>query len=81
MEFDDPELLAEFVTESREHLADVEGQLLDIEASGANGAEVSLCRRGSESPAEQRSPGGSMVSMISFERPSESTTQLRERAA
>lgn len=36
MPFDDPALLAEFVTESREHLADVEGQLLEIEANGAN---------------------------------------------
>lgn len=36
MSFDDPALLAEFVTESREHLADVEGQLLEIEANGAN---------------------------------------------
>ncbi len=36
MAFDDPELLAEFVTESRDHLAQVEGQLLEIEAGGAN---------------------------------------------
>jgi two-component system chemotaxis sensor kinase CheA len=36
MAFDDPELVAEFITESREHLADVEGQLLEIEAGGAN---------------------------------------------
>ncbi|HYO24650.1 MAG TPA: chemotaxis protein CheW [Lacipirellulaceae bacterium] len=36
MSFDDPELVAEFITESREHLADVEGQLLAIEAGGAN---------------------------------------------
>jgi two-component system chemotaxis sensor kinase CheA len=36
MVFDDPELVAEFITESREHLADVEGQLLEIEAGGAN---------------------------------------------
>src|SRR5688572_29879444 len=36
MALDDPELLAEFVTESREHLIDVEGQLLEIEAGGAN---------------------------------------------
>src|SRR5688572_1897157 len=36
MAFDDPELLAEFVTESRDHLAHVEGQLLEIEAGGAN---------------------------------------------
>ncbi|RCS50661.1 hybrid sensor histidine kinase/response regulator [Bremerella cremea] len=36
MSFDDPALLAEFVTESREHLADVEGQLLEIESSGAD---------------------------------------------
>ena len=36
MAFDDPELLAEFITESREHLADVEGQLLEIEAGGGN---------------------------------------------
>ncbi|MBI1248872.1 response regulator [bacterium] len=36
MPFDDPALLAEFVTESREHLADIEGELLQIEANGAN---------------------------------------------
>lgn len=36
MSFDDPALLAEFVTESREHLADIEGQLLEIEAAGAD---------------------------------------------
>jgi two-component system chemotaxis sensor kinase CheA len=36
MVFDDPELVADFITESREHLADVEGQLLEIEAGGAN---------------------------------------------
>ncbi len=36
MPFDDPELVAEFITESREHLADVEGQFLEIEAGGAN---------------------------------------------
>ncbi len=34
MSFDDPALLAEFVAESREHLADVEGQFLEIEAAG-----------------------------------------------
>jgi two-component system, chemotaxis family, sensor kinase CheA len=36
MALDDPELLAEFVTESRDHLAQVESQLLEIEAGGAN---------------------------------------------
>ncbi|GAA4434895.1 chemotaxis protein CheW [Bremerella cremea] len=36
MSFDDPALLAEFVTESREHLADIEGQLLEIESNGAD---------------------------------------------
>ena len=36
MAFDDPALLTEFVTESREHLADVEGQFLEIEAAGAD---------------------------------------------
>jgi two-component system, chemotaxis family, sensor kinase CheA len=36
MTFDDPELVAEFITESREHLADVEGQFLEIEAGGAS---------------------------------------------
>src|SRR5262245_6917415 len=36
MALDDPELLAEFVTEAREHLAGVEGQLLDIESGGAD---------------------------------------------
>jgi len=36
MTFDDPELVAQFVTESREHLCDVEGQLLQIEAGGKN---------------------------------------------
>jgi two-component system chemotaxis sensor kinase CheA len=35
MAIDDPELVAEFVTESRDHLAHVEGQLLEIEAGGA----------------------------------------------
>ena len=32
----DSDLLAEFATESREHLADIEGQLLQIEADGPN---------------------------------------------
>ncbi len=32
---DDREIIAEFVTESREHLADIENQLLAIEAAGA----------------------------------------------
>jgi two-component system, chemotaxis family, sensor kinase CheA len=36
MTFDDPELVAQFVTESREHLCDVEGQFLQIEAGGEN---------------------------------------------
>jgi two-component system chemotaxis sensor kinase CheA len=36
MTFDDPELVAQFITESREHLSDVEGQLLQIEAGGQN---------------------------------------------
>jgi len=36
MTFDDPGLLAEFVTESLEHLADVESQLLEIESGGAD---------------------------------------------
>jgi two-component system chemotaxis sensor kinase CheA len=36
MALDDPELLAEFVTEAREHLSDVEGQFLEIEAGGGN---------------------------------------------
>ena len=30
---DDREIIAEFVTESREHLADIENQLLAIEAA------------------------------------------------
>ncbi len=34
--FEDRELIGEFVNESREHLADIESQLLDIEAGGAN---------------------------------------------
>ncbi len=34
MTFDDPELVAQFVAESREHLGDVEGQFLQIEAGG-----------------------------------------------
>lgn len=34
MAFDDPELVAQFITESREHLGEVEGQLLQIEAGG-----------------------------------------------
>ena len=33
--FDDQELVVEFVNESREHLADIEGQLLGIEEAGA----------------------------------------------
>jgi len=36
MAFDDPELMAQFVTESREHLGDIEGQFLQMEAAGAN---------------------------------------------
>src|SRR5688572_26931602 len=36
MPFDNPELLTQFVTESRDHLAHVEGRLLEIEAGGAN---------------------------------------------
>src|SRR3972149_5920630 len=36
MAFDDPELMAQFVTESREHLGDIEGQFLQIEAGGQN---------------------------------------------
>jgi two-component system, chemotaxis family, sensor kinase CheA len=34
--FEDRELVAEFVNESREHLADIEGQLLQIEAAGGD---------------------------------------------
>ncbi len=34
--FEDRELVVEFVNESREHLADIEGQLLGIEEGGAN---------------------------------------------
>ena len=36
MSIDDQEIIAEFVVESREHLADIENQLLAIEAGGAN---------------------------------------------
>lgn len=36
MSFDDAELLREFVVESQEHLADVENQLLTLEAQGDN---------------------------------------------
>lgn len=36
MTFEDPELVKEFVVESNEHLADIESQLLDIEAGGAS---------------------------------------------
>jgi two-component system chemotaxis sensor kinase CheA len=36
MSIDDPGLLAEFVAESRDHLSQVEGQLLEIEANGAH---------------------------------------------
>ena len=39
--FDDQELVGEFVNESREHLAGIESQLLDIEHSGA-GADPAL---------------------------------------
>jgi two-component system chemotaxis sensor kinase CheA len=35
MAIEDPELLAEFIAESRDHLSHVEGQLLEIEANGA----------------------------------------------
>ncbi|MBL9163027.1 MAG: Hpt domain-containing protein, partial [Planctomycetaceae bacterium] len=35
MAIEDPELLAEFIAESRDHLSHVEGQLLQIEANGA----------------------------------------------
>ena len=35
--FDDPELVAEFVNEAREHLANIESQLLGIEEAGAGG--------------------------------------------
>ncbi len=34
MSFDDAEPIAEFVVESNEHLADIEAQMLDIEACG-----------------------------------------------
>src|SRR5208282_2888129 len=34
--FEDRELVVEFVNESRDHLADIESQLLDIEEGGAN---------------------------------------------
>ncbi|TWU58737.1 Chemotaxis protein CheA [Rubripirellula tenax] len=36
MEFEDPEIIQEFVVESAEHLADIENQLLTIEEAGAN---------------------------------------------
>ena len=36
MEFEDPEIIQEFVVESTEHLEDVENQLLTIEESGAD---------------------------------------------
>ncbi|MBC8356439.1 MAG: chemotaxis protein CheW [Planctomycetes bacterium] len=36
MQFEDPELVAEFVVEANEHLRDIENQLLEIEASGAD---------------------------------------------
>ena len=36
MAIDDPELLAEFIAESRDHLSHVEGQFLEIEANGAD---------------------------------------------
>ena len=36
MAIDDPDLVAEFVIESRDHLAHVEGQLLEVEAGGAD---------------------------------------------
>ena len=39
--FEDRELVAEFVNESREHLAGIESQLLSIEEAGA-GAEPGL---------------------------------------
>ena len=36
MVFEDPDLLQEFGTDSIEHLSDIEGQLLAIEAGGAD---------------------------------------------
>ena len=36
MTFEDPELIAEFIIEAKEHLGDVENQLLQIEAGGAD---------------------------------------------
>jgi two-component system chemotaxis sensor kinase CheA len=39
--FEDPEIVVEFVNESREHLADIESQLLAIEEAGA-GADLAL---------------------------------------
>lgn len=36
VEFEDPEIIQEFVVESTEHLEDIENQLLTIEASGAD---------------------------------------------
>ena len=36
VEFEDPEIVNEFVVESTEHLADIENQLLTIEAAGAD---------------------------------------------
>jgi two-component system chemotaxis sensor kinase CheA len=36
MILDDPELIQDFVIESQEHLADVEGQLLTLEESGGS---------------------------------------------
>ena len=36
MSFDNSELLNDFVIEANEHLAEIENQLLEIEANGAN---------------------------------------------
>ncbi len=42
--FEDRELVVEFVNESREHLADIERQLLDIEEGGAS-ADLELVNK------------------------------------
>ena len=58
MAFDDPELVAEFITESREHLGDVEGQFLEIEAGGAN-VDVNLVNTVFRGSTRSRAPPGS----------------------
>ena len=59
--FDDPELVVEFVDDSREHLADIESQLLDIEHCGA-GADPALVNEVFRPCTRSRAPPASWAS-------------------